>query len=142
METLVELSIGERRVKAPVLGSPGHADFAISLAVGYYGSIKPKTRSVRVLGFDAYPLMSSGQSLRRDGSMLCARRPGRYPACADCGALQHGGACHCSGRHGGDVRARIRALRSTREWTTHIPENRISLQGAGLRDGGESLGTR
>ncbi|MDA8633060.1 TAT-variant-translocated molybdopterin oxidoreductase [Verrucomicrobiales bacterium] len=55
---LVELSIGERRVKAPVLRSPGHADFAITLPVGYYGSLADDTVSQGV-GFNAYPLMTS-----------------------------------------------------------------------------------
>jgi molybdopterin-containing oxidoreductase family iron-sulfur binding subunit len=56
----VELSIGDRRVKVPALRSPGHADYAISLAVGYYGDKADGSVSAGV-GFDSYPLMTSGQ---------------------------------------------------------------------------------
>ncbi len=36
-EDLIELTVGDRKVKAPVLRSPGHAEFSMSLALGYYG---------------------------------------------------------------------------------------------------------
>lgn len=55
---LVEFSLGERKVQAPVLRSPGHADFAVSLAVGYYGDLATETASQGV-GFNAYPLLST-----------------------------------------------------------------------------------
>lgn len=57
---LVEFSIGDRKVKAPVLRSPGHADFAVSLSLGYYGDLADGTVSEGV-GFNAYPLMTSAQ---------------------------------------------------------------------------------
>lgn len=59
---LVELAVAgtERKVQAPVLRSPGHADFAVSLAVGYYGDLAAGTASKGV-GFNAYPLMTTAQ---------------------------------------------------------------------------------
>lgn len=57
---LVEISIGERKVTAPVLRSPGHADYALSLSLGYYGKLASDTVSVGV-GFNAYPLMTTAQ---------------------------------------------------------------------------------
>ncbi len=58
---LVELSVGKRSVKAPVLRSPGHADFVVSLPVGYYGDVAEGTVSKGV-GFNAYPLKTVDQS--------------------------------------------------------------------------------
>lgn len=57
---LVEFIVGNRRVQAPVLRSPGHADFAVSLAVGYYGDLATGTVS-RGVGFNAYPLLTTAQ---------------------------------------------------------------------------------
>lgn len=57
---MVELAVGTRKVQAPVLRSPGHADYAVTLAVGYYGDLATGTASKGV-GFNAYPLMSTGQ---------------------------------------------------------------------------------
>lgn len=57
---LVVLSVGDRKIKAPVLVSPGHADFAVSLALGYYGRKAHGTVS-RNVGFDVYPLRSTAQ---------------------------------------------------------------------------------
>ena len=55
---LVSLSVGNRKVEAPVLVSPGQADFVLSLPVGYYGDLADGTVS-RGVGFDAYPLMTT-----------------------------------------------------------------------------------
>ncbi|MAS96881.1 MAG: hydrogenase [Verrucomicrobiales bacterium] len=71
---LVELTVGDRKVVAPILKAPGHADFCISLAVGYYGGKATGTVSSGV-GFDAYPLMTTAQSLVVSGVML--RKLGR-----------------------------------------------------------------
>ena len=57
---LIELSVGDRRVKAPVLRSPGQADFSVSLALGYYGDAATDTVSKGV-GFNAYPLLTTAQ---------------------------------------------------------------------------------
>ena len=57
---LVEFSVGDRKVQAPVLRAPGQADFAVSLAVGYYGGLADETVSQGV-GFNAYPLMTTVQ---------------------------------------------------------------------------------
>ncbi len=57
---LVEFLAGDRKVQAPVLRSPGHADFAVSLAVGYYGDLATGTASKGV-GFNAYPLLTTAQ---------------------------------------------------------------------------------
>ena len=57
---LVILSVGGREIRVPVLVSPGHADFSISLALGYYGD-KADGSVSRGVGFDAYPLRSSAQ---------------------------------------------------------------------------------
>jgi MoCo/4Fe-4S cofactor protein with predicted Tat translocation signal len=57
---LVEFSVGDRKVQAPVLRAPGQADFAVSLAVGYYGDLADETVS-RGVGFNAYPLMTTVQ---------------------------------------------------------------------------------
>ncbi len=58
---LVELSVGDRKVTAPILRSPGHSDFVLSLPVGYYGDLADGTVSQGV-GFNAYPLKTTGQS--------------------------------------------------------------------------------
>jgi molybdopterin-containing oxidoreductase family iron-sulfur binding subunit len=52
--------VGDRKVQAPVLRAPGQADFAVSLAVGYYGGLADETVSQGV-GFNAYPLMTTVQ---------------------------------------------------------------------------------
>jgi len=59
-EDMIEIGVGGRKVVAPVLRSPGHADYAISLAVGYYGDRADGSVSEGV-GFDAYPLMTSAR---------------------------------------------------------------------------------
>ncbi|MEX2580630.1 MAG: TAT-variant-translocated molybdopterin oxidoreductase [Verrucomicrobiales bacterium] len=74
---LVELSAGGRKVAAPVLRSPGHADFAVSLAVGYYGD-KASDSVSGGAGFDVYPLMSTAQPYLVTG--VVPRKLGRnYP---------------------------------------------------------------
>ncbi|MGB9604987.1 MAG: 4Fe-4S dicluster domain-containing protein, partial [Bryobacteraceae bacterium] len=69
---LVELEQGDRRIAAPVWILPGHADEAVSIALGY-----GRTRCGRVgrrVGHDAYPLRTAerpgflvGVQLRRTG---------------------------------------------------------------------------
>jgi len=55
---LVEISIGDRKIEAPVLVSPGQADFVLCLPVGYYGDLADGTVS-RGVGFNAYPMMTT-----------------------------------------------------------------------------------
>jgi molybdopterin-containing oxidoreductase family iron-sulfur binding subunit len=55
---LVEISIGDRTIEAPVLVSPGQADFVLCLPVGYYGDLADGTVS-RGVGFNAYPMMTT-----------------------------------------------------------------------------------
>jgi MoCo/4Fe-4S cofactor protein with predicted Tat translocation signal len=68
---LVELAVAgtERKVKVPVLRSPGHADFAVSLPVGYYGDLATETASKGV-GFNAYPLMTTAQPYVVTGALM------------------------------------------------------------------------
>lgn len=66
---LVEISVGDRKVTAPVLRSPGHADFAISLALGYYGD-RGEGAVAKGAGFNAYPLRTSAQPYVVSGTML------------------------------------------------------------------------
>lgn len=68
-EDLVELTVGDRKVVAPILKAPGHADFCISLAVGYYGDKGSGTVSSGA-GFDAFPLMTTAQPMAVSGVML------------------------------------------------------------------------
>jgi len=57
---LVELNAVGKKVKAPILRSPGHADYAVSLALGYYGNRATGAVSSGV-GFNAYPLKTTTQ---------------------------------------------------------------------------------
>ncbi len=66
---MVELTIGERRVMVPVLRSPGHADFVVSLALGYYGDLSSETVSGGA-GTNVYPLMTVAQSYVVSGVSL------------------------------------------------------------------------
>lgn len=66
---LVELSVGDRRVTAPALRVPGHAEFSISLALGYYGDQGEGAVSAGA-GFNAYPLMTSAQPYVITGALL------------------------------------------------------------------------
>lgn len=66
---LVELAVGDRKVKAPILRSPGHADYAISLSLGYYGD-KGSGVVAKGVGFDAYPLKSTAQPYWVNGVTL------------------------------------------------------------------------
>ena len=69
---MVEISAGERSIEAAALLAPGHADGAVSIALGY-GRVNVTPLSNKV-GFDAYPLRTtsgmafvSNASLRRTG---------------------------------------------------------------------------
>ncbi|MEM9017189.1 MAG: 4Fe-4S dicluster domain-containing protein, partial [Verrucomicrobiota bacterium] len=68
-QQLIEISVGDRKVVAPVLQSPGHADFTISLAVGYYGDLAEGTVS-KGAGFNAYPLMTVAQPYLVPGTTI------------------------------------------------------------------------
>lgn len=58
---LVEFSLGDRKIEVPVLRSPGHADFVVSLAVGYYGA-KGSGTVAEGVGFDAYPFLTTANN--------------------------------------------------------------------------------
>ena len=58
---MIELSIGGKNLMVPVLRSPGHADFCLSLAVGYYGDLSADSVSGGA-GFNVYPLMTTQNS--------------------------------------------------------------------------------
>ena len=76
-EDLVEFTVGDRKVKAPVLRAPGQADFSVSLALGYYGDLAVDTVSKGV-GFNAYPLMTTAQPYVVTGALV--RKIGtKYP---------------------------------------------------------------
>lgn len=66
---MVELTVGDRRVSAPVLKAPGHADFSISLALGYYGDAGEGAVSEGA-GFNAYPLMTTVQPYVVSGALV------------------------------------------------------------------------
>lgn len=71
---LVEFSLGKKTIQAPVLRTPGQADYAVSLELGYYGDLATETVS-RGVGFNAYPLMSSAQPYVVSG--VLARKIGK-----------------------------------------------------------------
>ena len=55
---MIEIEIpGGRKIKAPVLVSPGHADDSITIALGY--GRRRTGRIGRNTGFDAYPLRTA-----------------------------------------------------------------------------------
>lgn len=66
---LIEISVGDRKVTAPALRTPGHAEFSISLALGYYGDLGEGAVSEGA-GFNVYPLMTSAQSYVVTGALL------------------------------------------------------------------------
>jgi MoCo/4Fe-4S cofactor protein with predicted Tat translocation signal len=55
---MVEISVGDRKLQAPVMIAPGHADYSLSLSLGYgrwvVGRVGQKT------GFNAYELRTTG----------------------------------------------------------------------------------
>jgi len=59
-EDLIEIMAGDRKIIVPVLVAPGHSDFAVSIALGYYDDLAEGTVSKGV-GYNAYPLMTSNQ---------------------------------------------------------------------------------
>jgi len=94
---LVEFAAGNRKVQAPVLRSPGQADFSVSLAVGYYGDAATDTVSKGV-GFNCLSAPYDRAALRGDG---CPREDSRQeaPSRSHGRALQHGGPRHRPRRH-------------------------------------------
>ncbi|MDF1826103.1 MAG: TAT-variant-translocated molybdopterin oxidoreductase [Verrucomicrobiales bacterium] len=66
---MIEITVGDRRVSAPVLRSPGHAEFSISLALGYYGEAGEGVVSEGA-GFNAYPLMTTAQDYVVTGALV------------------------------------------------------------------------
>ena len=84
----VEIEIpGGRKIKAPVLVSPGHADNSVSIALGYgrrvVGRVGHNT------GFDAYPLRTAATTYFATGRQGDAGR-GHLPARDDPGPPEHG----------------------------------------------------
>ncbi len=68
-EDLIEIVAGDRKIIAPVLTAPGHAEFAVTIPVGYYGDLAEGTVSKGV-GYNAYPLMTSSQSYVVSGATV------------------------------------------------------------------------
>lgn len=68
-EDLIEIAVGDRKVTAPVLRTPGQAEFSLSLALGYYGDLATDTVSKGV-GFNAYPLMTTAQPYVVTGALV------------------------------------------------------------------------
>jgi len=68
-EQLVEIRVGDRKVEAPVLRSPGHADYVVTLALGYYGG-EGIGRVSEGAGYDAYPLMDAAHRYSVPGAVL------------------------------------------------------------------------
>ncbi len=57
---VIEIAVGDRKVKAPVLTNPGQADYTIQLAVGYYGADGVSVGNVGTgVGFDVNPLRTT-----------------------------------------------------------------------------------
>ena len=88
-EDLIEISIGEgadaRTVTAPVLRSPGQADFTIQLDLGYYGADKNHDGELinevglvgSGVGFNAYPLMTTAAPYVATGAKV-SKAGGEY----------------------------------------------------------------
>ena len=59
----VKITAGNRSVQAAALVAPGHADKSVSIALGY--GRQGNSHVMEKVGFDAYPLRSSGLGFRR-----------------------------------------------------------------------------
>lgn len=73
---IVEVAIGERKIKGAVWTQPGMADYSLGLALGY-----GRTRVGRVgigTGFDAYPLFTTQTRYLATGATL-RKTGGQYP---------------------------------------------------------------
>ncbi|MEI7864356.1 MAG: TAT-variant-translocated molybdopterin oxidoreductase [Chthoniobacterales bacterium] len=70
---IVELSAGDRKIEVAALIAPGHADGALSIALGY-GRVKI-THVADSVGFNAYPLRASDSMMFAAGAAL--KRTGR-----------------------------------------------------------------
>jgi MoCo/4Fe-4S cofactor protein with predicted Tat translocation signal len=55
---MVEISVGERKLQAPVMIAPGHADYSLSLSLGYGRWVIGRVG--RETGFNAYQLRTTG----------------------------------------------------------------------------------
>ncbi len=74
---LVSLSVEDREVRVPVLRSPGHADYTLTLPVGYYGK-KGLGIVEKGVGFNAYPLATVDSSYIVSGVSLSLSEE-KYP---------------------------------------------------------------
>ena len=85
---VVELTYGGRKIRAPVWITPGHADGAATVYLGY-----GRTRAGRVgngAGFDGYPLRSSG-ALWQDAGLVIRKTDANYTlACTQYHHNMHG----------------------------------------------------
>ncbi|MGY8641803.1 MAG: TAT-variant-translocated molybdopterin oxidoreductase [Verrucomicrobiales bacterium] len=69
---MVEIAVGGRSIKAPVLRSPGQADYTLQLAVGYYGADE-ETSIGNVgtgVGFDVNPLRTTANPFVIPGATI------------------------------------------------------------------------
>ncbi len=67
---VVVLSKGDTSVRVPVLRSPGHADYTLTVPVGYYGQDVKLGRTCDGVGFDLYPFKTSADPLFVSGVSL------------------------------------------------------------------------
>ena len=86
---MVEISVGERKLQAAVMIAPGHADYSLSLSLGYGRWVVGKVG--RGTGFNAYKLRTTEApyyATRADGEV----DPEKWAStCPDAKSLQHGG---------------------------------------------------
>jgi molybdopterin-containing oxidoreductase family iron-sulfur binding subunit len=75
---MVEVTVGEATVKAPVLVQPGHHDFVVALAVGY--GQKQVGKVGTGVGVDAYPLVdfNKGKPVFAGRKATVKKTTGRY----------------------------------------------------------------
>ncbi len=87
----VEIDLNGRKLVAPVLGVPGHADDAVTVHLGFGRGIEAGRVGAGV-GFNAYLLRTSEQPLYSAGAML-TRKPGTYDLCVTkVHSIEHRGA--------------------------------------------------
>lgn len=71
---MIEIAVGDRKIKAGVIISPGHADHSISIALGYGrqagGKIATKATGGDPVGFNAYPLRTTAEPYVVSGAKI------------------------------------------------------------------------
>ncbi|MEZ5966574.1 MAG: TAT-variant-translocated molybdopterin oxidoreductase [Planctomycetota bacterium] len=56
---LIELTVGDRKLELPVWVAPGHADWSVTLELGFGRELTPEHRVAQGAGFDAYKVRGS-----------------------------------------------------------------------------------